>query len=74
VVIDNMIALGNPKSGAGKGYADEDGYEYDYAATEGGTAPAAAEAKAEEIGIEEAPKEDKKSEKKEVIDTDDIPF
>lgn len=67
VVIDNMIALGNPKGG--KGYGDEEGYDYDYPTT----APAAEEKPAEEPTSEEAPKAEKKSDK-EVIDTDDIPF
>jgi len=73
VVIDNMIALGNPK---GKGPGDEEGYEYDYA-PEGAapTQPVAQEAPAAEV--KKAVEDDVKPTKstvKEVIDTDDIPF
>jgi single-strand DNA-binding protein len=76
VVIDNMIALGNPK---GKNYGDDDGYEYDYASTEGATAaPTEAVAKEEVPAADVSePKEEapaKKATAKEVVDTDDIPF
>lgn len=76
VVIDNMIALGNPKGG-GRPYSEDEGYEYDYNATSttepaGETEAKPAEPVAEEPAKEEA-KEEKKAEK-ETIDTDDIPF
>lgn len=60
VVIDNMIALGNPK---GKGFGDEEGYELDYVPAEAAPAtqaPAEAPVKAKPASEE--------------IDTDDIPF
>jgi single-strand DNA-binding protein len=68
VVIDNMIALGNPK---GKSAGEEDAYEYDYAAEGAQTAPVAAPAAEVEAA---APVAEVKTDKKEVIDTDDIPF
>lgn len=74
VVIDNMIALGNPKGG-GKGYAEDEGYEYDYSAASETTAVADEKGVVDEAPavVEEEPESRKKSEK-EVIDTDDIPF
>lgn len=75
VVIDNMIALGNPKGG--KGYGEDEGYDYDYTppTSDAPVAPVAeAESKpAAEPTAEESVKVEKKTEK-EVIDTDDIPF
>jgi len=78
VVIDNMIALGNPKGKGGYGEGDE-GYEMDYAPTDAtGAAPAETEITASVSSVE--PKEEapepapQKSATKEVIDTDDIPF
>lgn len=79
VVIDNMIALGNPKGGSSRGYSEEDGgYEYD------NTAPAETEEKpAEDVSAvdaavedvePEAPAKKEKKAEKETIDTDDIPF
>lgn len=71
VVIDNMIALGNPK---GKGYEDE-GYEFDYApadVTNG--APAAQAAAAQPEPAAPAKADQKPQSTKEEVDTDDIPF
>lgn len=75
VVIDNMIALGNPKGKGGYGESDE-GYEMDYAPTDAtGVAPAEENTVPAAAPVEEksepAPQ---KSATKEVIDTDDIPF
>ncbi len=75
VVIDNMIALGNPKGKGGYGESDE-GYEMDYAPTDAtGVAPAEENTVPTAASVEEksepAPQ---KSATKEVIDTDDIPF
>ncbi len=79
VVIDNMIALGNPK---GKGPGDEEGYEYDYApetttpaAETTPAAPVATSAPATDAKDSSEPMDQPaKSSVKEVIDTDDIPF
>jgi single-strand DNA-binding protein len=76
VVIDNMIALGNPKGG-GKSYGDDEGYEYDYAAapeTQATSEEPVVEEAVEEAAEEAPAKTKKETEKKEVIDTDDIPF
>lgn len=76
VVIDNMIALGNPK---GKTYGEDEGYEIDYAPTDSGAPVAADEVAQEEVAapkeeVVEEPAPKKKSTAKEVVDTDDIPF
>lgn len=72
VVIDNMIALGNPKGG-GKGYSEDEGYDYEYSAAPESTETTAPAAE-EKVTEEEAPKSSDKNAEKEVIDTDDIPF
>ncbi len=68
VVIDNMIALGNPK-----GKSDDEGYDYEYMPSEGGTssAPAAPASSKAAPAQEVAPTS---TNKEEIIDTDDIPF
>ncbi len=74
VVIDNMIALGNPKGGGKSGYGDDEGaYEYDYQPTGEAQAQPVTSAEPVEVAAEEPAKEEQKS-KEEVIDTDDIPF
>jgi len=67
VVIDNMIALGNPKGG--KGYGEDDGYDYEYPAESPVAETPAAEPVEAEAKVAEKP-----AEKREEIDTDDIPF
>jgi len=77
VVIDNMIALGNPKGNGGRGYGDEEGYgDFEYAET--GSAAEMTEAP-EEVSEkapveEEKPAKESKAAAKEEIDADDIPF
>jgi len=77
VVIDNMIALGNPK---GKAFGDEEGYEYDYAPADTAStpvpaAPVATAAAAADAGTVPAATPQPKADKpKEDIDADDIPF